>query len=99
MGKYDAFAFGWDDWNGDYNDVEAWTPNRTAYWNMRSESDDYLLTADRYVMALIVNRVVSMLDAGWLAYRYNKGSYDDGRWTLDFRPGYGNSQIGLSCRF
>jgi len=99
LGKYDAFCFGWDDWNGDHNDVEAWTPNRTEYWDMRSESDDYLLTADRYVMALIVNRVVSMLDAGWLAYRYNRGAYDDGRWTIDFRPGYERSQVGLRYRF
>ena len=99
MGKYDAFAFGWDDWNGDYNDVEAWTPNRTTYWAMRTESDDYLLRGDRYVMALIINRVVSMLDAGWLAYRYNRGDYDDAGWTLDLRPGMESSSIGLSYRF
>jgi hypothetical protein len=99
MGKYDAFAFGWDDWNGDYDNFEPWTPNRTRYWAMRTESDDYLITADRYVMALIINRVVSMLDAGWLAYRYNKGVYDDGGWTLDFRPGIEYSSVGLSYRF
>ena len=99
MGKYDAFAFGWDDWNGDYYDVKAWTPNRTTYWAMRTESDDYLLKADRYVMALIINRVVSMLDAGWLAYRYNRGDYDDAGWTLDLRPGMESSSIGLSYRF
>ena len=99
MGKYDAFAFGWDDWNGDYNDFKGWTPNRTTYWAMRTESDDYLLRADRYVMALIINRVVSMLDAGWLAYRYNRGDYDDGGWTLDLRPGMESSSIGLSYRF
>lgn len=99
MGKYDAFAFGWDDWNGDYDNVVAWTPNRTTYWEMRTESDDYLLTADRYVMALIINRIVSMLDAGWLAYRYNKGEYNDGGWTLDLRPGLESSSLGLSYRF
>jgi len=99
MGKYDAFAFGWDDWNGDYDNFEPWTPHRTVYWGMRTESDEYLLRADRYVMALIINRVVSMLDAGWLAYRYNKGEYDDGGWTLDFRPGIGYSSVGLSYRF
>ena len=101
MGKYDEFAFGWDDWDGDwdYDNFEPWTPNRTTYWAMRIESDDYLLKADRYVMALIINRVVSMLDAGWLAYRYNKGVYDDGGWTLDLRPGMESSSIGLSYRF
>ncbi len=99
MGKYDAFSFGWDDWNGDYDNVKAWTPNRTTYWEMRIESDDYLLKADRFVMALILNRIVSMLDAGYLAYRYNKGEYDDGGWTLDLRPGLENTSIGLSYRF
>jgi hypothetical protein len=99
MGKYDAFAFGWDDWNGDYNDVVAWTPNRTTYWDMRIESDDYLLKADRYVMALIINRVVSMLDAGYLAYKYNKGDYDDKGLTLEFRPGLEYSAVGLNYRF
>jgi len=99
MGKYDAFAFGWDDWNGDYDNVKAWTPNRTTYWDMRIESDDYLLRADRYVMALIVNRVVSMLDAGYLAYRYNKGDYDDKGLTLEFRPGLEYSAVGLNYRF
>jgi hypothetical protein len=99
MGKYDAFAFGWDDWNGDYDNFEPWTPNRTEYWAMRAESDDYLLTADRFVMALIVNRVVSMLDAGWLAYRYNKGEYDDEGWTLELKPGTEASSLGLAYRF
>jgi len=99
MGKYDAFSFGWDDWNGDYDNVVAWTPNRTTYWAMRIESDDYLLTADRYVMALIINRIVSMLDAGYLAYRYNQGAYDDGGWTLDLRPGLEYTSVGLSYRF
>jgi hypothetical protein len=99
MGKYDAFAFGWDDWNGDYDNVEAWTPNRTEYWEMRATSDDYLLTADRYVMALIINRVVSMIDAGYMAYRFNKGDFDDKGLTLEFRPGFETTNIGLSYRF
>jgi hypothetical protein len=99
MGKYDAFAFGWDDWDGDYENFKPWTPNRTDYWAMRAESDDYLLTADRYVMALVINRIVSMLDAGWLAYQYNKGEYDDDGWTLEFKPGTEYSSMGLSYRF
>jgi hypothetical protein len=99
LGKYDNFVYGWDDWNGDYNNLVAWTPNRTFYWDLRTESDDYLLKADRFVMALIINRVVSMLDAGWIAYRYNRGDYDDRGLTLDLRPGIGQTSIGLSYRF
>ena len=99
LGKYDNFVYGWDDWNGDYDNLVAWTPNRTVYWDMRTESDDYLLKADRFVMALIINRVVSMLDAGWIAYRYNRGDYDDNGLTLDLRPGMEYSSVGLSYRF
>lgn len=98
-GKYDAFAFGWDDWNGDYDDFQPWTPNRTKYWAMRSESDDYLIKGDQFVMLLIINRVVSMLDAGWLAYRASRGAYDDGGWSLDLRPGLVASTVGVSYRF
>ncbi|MDD3642634.1 MAG: hypothetical protein PHQ19_04130 [Candidatus Krumholzibacteria bacterium] len=98
-GKYDAFAFGWDDWNGDYDNFEPWTPNRTAYWAMRSESDDYLVKGDQFVMLLIINRVVSMLDAGWLAYRASRGAYDEGGWSLDLRPGLVAPTVGVSYRF
>lgn len=98
-GKYDAFAFGWDDWNGDYDDFEPWTPNRTKYWSMRSESDDYLVKGDQFIMLLIVNRVASMIDAGWLAYKAGRGDYDGGGWSLDIEPGTMSSSLGISYRF
>ena len=98
-GKYDAFAFGWDDWDGDYDNFTPWTPHRTTYWAMRSESDDYLLKGDQFIMLLIINRVVSMLDAGWLAYRASRGAYDDGGWSLDLRPGLVAPTVGISYRF
>jgi hypothetical protein len=98
-GKYDAFAFGWDDWDGDYYNFKPWTPNRTVYWEMRSESDDYLLRSDQFIMLLIINRVVSMIDAGWLAYRANRGITDEEGWSLDLRPGIVAPKIGLSYRF
>ena len=50
-------------------------------------------------MALIVNRVVSLLDAGWIAYKFNRGDYDDNGLTLDFRPGVEYSSVGISYRF
>jgi len=100
-GKYDSFAFGWDDWNGDYNNIEdgVWTPNRTTYWNMRADSDRYLLRGDQFVMLLIVNRVVSMVDAGMLAYRASRGERDAGGWSLDLTPGLVAPTVGVSYRF
>lgn len=106
-GKYDAFCFGWDDWDpaawdGNYDEQFkelAWTPHRTYYWDLRAESDKYLVRADQHVMLLIVNRVVSMIDAGWLAYKMNKGEKDDGGISLDLEPGLTSTMIGISYRF
>jgi hypothetical protein len=86
IGKYNAFAFGWDDAKP-YGTAEFtyWTKNRTEYVGLRNASDDYLLKADRRLMGLIVNRVVSMLDTGWLAYRISKGQDPDKGWGLRFR--------------
>ncbi|MCK4537509.1 MAG: hypothetical protein KAV42_01800 [Candidatus Krumholzibacteria bacterium] len=103
-GKYDAFAFGWDDWDatgwdGNYDTFQPWTPHRTEYWRIRDESDKYLVRADQHIMMAIINRVVSMLDSAWLAYTINRGSVDDGGLTLDFTPGREMSTVGVSYRF
>lgn len=105
-GKYDAFAFGWDDWNqwdegwdGSYETFEPWTPHRTEYWALRDESDKYLVRADQHIMMAIVNRVVSMIDAAWLAYSLNRSGADDSAWSVDFTPGPYASNIGVSYRF
>ncbi len=98
-GKYDAFAFGWDDWNGDYDDFQPWTPNRTYYWHLRGESDKYLVRGDQFLMLTIVNRVVSMIDAGWLAYRMNKNQAQEEGWSLELESSPVASSIGLSYRF
>ena len=103
-GKYDAFVFGWDDWDmeawdGTYENLVRWTPNRTTYWDLRIESDKYLVRADQHLMLLIVNRVISAIDAGWLAYRLNRGDIDSGGWSLDLQPDAVTPTIGISYRF
>ncbi|MBU8921521.1 MAG: hypothetical protein KOO63_06855 [Bacteroidales bacterium] len=103
-GKYDAFVFGWDDWDDtgwdyQYETFQPWTPHRTEYWRIRDESDKYLVRADQHIMLAIINRVVSMLDSAWLAYTINRGSVDDGGLTLDFTPGREMSTVGISYRF
>ena len=94
IGKYDAFVFGWDDWD---SQPDNWTPHRTYYWSLRDESDKYLLRADRHLMLLIVNRVVSMLDAGLLAYRM--GEDDAEGWSLELKPGREAPILNLCYRF
>jgi len=96
IGKYDAFVFGWDDWD---SQPDNWTPHRSYYWSIRDESDKYLLRADRHLMLLIINRVVSMIDAGLLAYRMGEdGSQAEG-WSLELRPGREAPVVNLCFRF
>jgi hypothetical protein len=92
IGKYNAFAFGWDDaaaW--DFNnpteakDYQYWTPHRQYYWSLRKDSDHYLGRADNFLMGLLVSRVVSVLDTGWLAYRISKGDDPNKGWSLRFK--------------
>ncbi len=100
IGKYNAFAFGWDD-ALDYEDAgfTYWTEKREEYVGMRNASDDYLLRADQRLMGLIVNRVVSMLDTGWLAYRISKGQDPDKGWGVRFKTYDRTPIVVVSRRF
>ncbi len=97
IGKYNAFVYGWDDWA---DQPDYWTPNRTYYWHLRDESDKYLLRADQHLMLLIVNRVVSMLDAGLTAYRIGNGqTLEREGWSLELVPGPEAPVLNLGYRF
>ncbi len=100
MGKYDAFLYGWDDWNGEYEHLGGspnyWTDHRTEFWGLRGRSNDYLLKADRHIMGMIASRIVSMIHAGWLA---SKSSVSDEGWSLEFKNGRLYSRIGVMYRF
>lgn len=106
IGKYNAFVFGWDDapaW--DYNNPKQFeeykyrTPHREYYWSLRGKSDKYLLRADYCLMALIVNRVVSMIDAGLTAHWMSKGEDPDAGWSLRLRTYDEAPSLIISRRF
>jgi hypothetical protein len=97
IGKYNAFVYGWDDWA---DQPDYWTPNRTYYWHLRDESDKYLLRADQHLMLLIVNRVVSMIDAGLTAYKLGNGQpLEQEGWSLELVPGHQTPVLNLGYRF
>jgi len=98
MGKYDAFLYGWDDWEGDYDDLEFWTPNRTHFVSLRDESNKYLLRADRDIMGLIALRIVSVIHAGWLASRVEKRDSNEG-WSFKLENSVVRSRFSLNYRF
>jgi hypothetical protein len=106
VGKYNAFVFGWDDaeeWDynnpDEFSDYQYWTPHRQYYWSLRKESDKYLLRSDEFLMGLLVSRVVSMLDTGWLAYRISKGQNPDKGWSLRFKTYDEVPSLIISRRF
>ncbi len=97
IGKYDAFVYGWDDW--DSVNPEYWTPNRTYYWSLRQDSNKHLARADDHIMLLIVNRVLSMIDAGWLAYRMGRGESNEEGLSLDLGSGGMYPTVAIRYRF
>lgn len=102
LGKYDPFVYGWDDWESwsISNPGNFWTPNRTHYVSLRQESNKYLGRSDNNIMYLIVNRVVSMLDAGWIAYRMGSGDpVERAGWDLEFDPAPEETAVSLVYRF
>lgn len=97
IGKYNAFVYGWDDWAGQ---PDKWTPNRTYYWDLRGESDKYLLRGDQCIMLLIINRVVSVVDTAWLAHklRRTEPAGDEG-WSFELKPGIIAPTLTIGYRF
>jgi hypothetical protein len=97
IGKYDAFVYGWDDWA---DQPDYWTPNRRTYWDLRGDSNKYLLRADQHLMLMLVNRLVSMVDAGLLAYRMGSGRpIEEEGWSIELDPGSEAPVLNLCYRF
>ncbi len=88
IGKYDQFVYGWEDIdennsslvdqdgnpNGNYGEDTSTieSPLRQKYMDMRGESNDKLKAAQRGISIMLINRVLSAIDAGRLAYKHNQ---------------------------
>ncbi len=88
IGKYDQFVYGWEDIgdhnsslvdenkipNGKYdeNTQEIKSPIRIKYMDLRAQSNNKLYDGQRGIHLMIINRVLSAIDAGRLAYHHNK---------------------------
>ncbi len=69
IGKYDQFNIGWDDaTQGGARD----SANREAYDFMRADANDQYSAATLLASAILLNHVVSAIDAAWTTNRYNK---------------------------
>ncbi len=75
IGKYPQFNVGWDDF-GDENTPfqygDPLTANFHYYSSERGKANDFYNVATKAVIVVIVNHVISAIDAAWTASRYNK---------------------------
>lgn len=70
IGKYDQYSYGWDDkTDGYYRDVSG---NFLFYSGLRGDANSHYDTADLIVNLLILNHVLSAVDAAWAAARFNQ---------------------------
>lgn len=75
IGKYPQFVYGWEDivassYDLSIQDIDS--PLRDKYENMRNDSNKKLKAGQRGIQLMIINRVLSAIDAGRLAYHHNK---------------------------
>ncbi|MBL0173681.1 MAG: hypothetical protein IPP94_00155 [Ignavibacteria bacterium] len=70
IGKYNQYSFGWEDkLDGPYNVI---SPRFDAYRNMRGEANSFYNTATMWINLVILNHILSAVDAVWATARFNK---------------------------
>jgi hypothetical protein len=76
IGKYEQFSRGWDD-SDPTNPLETAIPVRTTskrqkfYADMRAQANDYYDVASTFAGVIVLNHIVSAIDAFWSATRFN----------------------------
>jgi hypothetical protein len=74
IGKYPQFNVGWDDF-GDENTPFAYgdplTEKFRYYSDERGKANDFYNIASKAVIVVVVNHILSALDAAWSAHGYN----------------------------
>jgi len=73
IGKYPQFNQGWDDAGPTFNYGDALTPNFKYYSVQRGQANTYYNTASTFVAIVVLNHVVSAIDAAFTAGSYNRG--------------------------
>jgi len=94
VGKYDVY---WPWWSGDGspNDITAEDMAvRNEYWGMRKDSNSHLREARYFIMAALLNHVVSALDSFFIA-RPPVGAEPPADLGLEF--GVPDESVGLTC--
>jgi hypothetical protein len=75
IGKYPQFNVGWDDFgdeNTPFNYGDPLTNNFIYYSKERGKANDFYNVASTAVIIVVVNHVLSAVDAAWTASSFNK---------------------------
>jgi hypothetical protein len=78
IGKYPQFNQGWDDSPSSFAYGDALTARFVYYAAERGKANDYYNTASTMTAIVIVNHIVSMIDAAFTAAAYNRGLHAEG---------------------
>jgi hypothetical protein len=91
IGKYQQFNQGWDDADqtpGVYTYGKPLTANFLYYSGERGKANTYYDNASTAVTIVIVNHVLSLIDAAWSASSYNRVHVELGTQTVPVETGY-----------
>ena len=75
IGKYPQFNVGWDDFgneNTPFTYGDPLTSNFIYYSDQRGKANDYYNVAAKAVLVIVVNHIISTIDAAWSTRNYNK---------------------------
>ena len=88
IGKYPQFNQGWNDAPLSFNYGDALTPNFVYYSGERGKANSLYASASRWVTVVIINHVLSAMDAVWSAHLYNRAQASVGMRVIPTQEGY-----------
>ena len=88
IGKYPQFNQGWVDSPASFNYGDPLTPNFQFYSSERGKANDYYSSASTWVTVVIVNHVLSAIDAAWSAHLYNRAQASVSMRMIPTQEGY-----------
>jgi hypothetical protein len=88
IGKYPQYNQGWNDAPPSFNYGDPLTPNFQFYSGERGKANEYYSSASGWVTAVIINHVLSAIDAAWSAHLHNRAQASVGVRMIPTQDGY-----------
>jgi hypothetical protein len=101
IGKYNQYSYGWNDktaQGGDgWSDYYGISQNFKAYSLQRGRANDFYAVADRVGNFIILNHVLSIIDAAWAASRWNSAVQLHSHVSLMSLPNGSSDMVSTAC--